>query len=157
MADQAASTLEERGVISGLHTADTLTIGGERIAVTPVALLQGGRCLNGDRSVAAIVLGCIGGEIVASGLPVPRIDTLVLTGETPLASTGDPLPYGQIVALCATLLPHCRSVLTLDDRQIAPDLARALQAVGARPRRLSAEALDSALVRLAGDLAVTDA
>ena len=149
LAGECAAMLTEREIIVGLHHRGGLSIGATPRADVPVGLLEGGRCLTGDRSVAAIVLGAVGGEVVVTGLPVPRIDTLVLTGEAPLDGDGTPLGYGQIVALLATLLPHCRSTLILDDGDADEELLRALRAVGAEPRSVPRKGIIDAVETLA--------
>jgi cyanophycin synthetase len=121
-ADQVTTALVKalsaRGVCVGSHDRTGVYVGGETVLPGDMQVLRSGRMLTLDRRVEVIVLGSLDVSVLRQGLPVQRIDTLVLTGDAPAVpeqaqGQGDRL----LVDTLRLIAPHCRTAVALGAAQ----------------------------------------
>ncbi|MFA7597113.1 MAG: acetate--CoA ligase family protein [Novosphingobium sp.] len=138
-----------RGGTVGRHGPDGVWLGENRMLKGRVAILEAGRFLASQRSLDAMVLGIWDGAALRTGLPLPRIDILALSGEV------IPLPKkmagkshaGFIARIFELIAPNCeRIVLTTARENCAPELLDALEMAGCRYDVMDEAALAKALL-----------
>ncbi|WP_343347306.1 acetate--CoA ligase family protein [Sphingomicrobium sp. XHP0239] len=111
----------------GLHCADGVRVGTEWVERGALPTLVAGQCLTFDQRVASLVLGALDLTVTMTGLPVPQVDLLVLTGERPTGEGGAALSDGQLLLLLATIRPHCGDIRLLDAGDCDPGVRRVLE------------------------------
>jgi cyanophycin synthetase len=110
-----AAALTSNGICVGSHERAGVRIGGETILTGRSSTLRAGRILTMDRRVEGILLGALDGTIIANGLPVHKIDLLLLTGDMPNLGGASGVPAEQVLSdLLRVVLPHCRAVTLLE-------------------------------------------
>ncbi len=138
-----------RGGTVGRHGPDGVWLGENRMLKGRVPILEAGRFLASQRSLDAMVLGIWDGSALRTGLPLPRIDILALSGEA------IPLPQrmagkshaGFIAQIFELIAPNCeRIVLTAVRENCAPELLEALERAGCRYDVADEAALASAFL-----------
>lgn len=121
--------LAAQGLTVGTHDRKGVHVGGETIVSGDVPILRAGRMLTMDRRVEALVFGVIDVGVARQGLPIQKIDALLITGDAPAepraGGTAEPF-RAEALHLIA---PHCRSVAALAeldefDPQVRAALAR---------------------------------
>ena len=131
----------------GLHDDRGIRIGAERRGDDTLTAFAAGTALAGDRRVAGLILGNIRRDTALNGLPVPRIDLAVLTGERPVDADGNPVAEGELAQFLSAILPSARRVLLLDgngDAALIADLGRRRGGILPEPR----DRIDRAVARL---------
>lgn len=117
-ADQVTAALvrglRARGLCVGSHDRTGVYVGEETVLPGNLSALRGGRMLTMDRRVDVIVLGTLDASVLRQGLPVQRIDALLLTGDVPPAPEQVQVSGERLLADTFRLItPHCRSVVAL--------------------------------------------
>jgi cyanophycin synthetase len=103
--------LTARGLCVGVHDRAGVHVGGETILPGDLPVLRAGRMLTMDRRVDAIVLGRLDISVLRQGLPVHRIDALLLTGDAP--AVPEQAQERLITDALRMIAPHCRTAIAL--------------------------------------------
>ncbi|MCB2050512.1 MAG: acetate--CoA ligase family protein, partial [Novosphingobium sp.] len=125
LSEMIAGQLSARGAQVGLNLPDTIKVGSDRIREGSVPILQAGNILSWRRTIDAMVLGVWDTSVLQTGLPVPALDLLVLSGEN--IPTVDDL----ISHMLPMLAPSARKVVvvaTPDDCD--PEILKVLKTEG---------------------------
>lgn len=117
----------------GQHCRDGIKVGAETIRTGPMPIFHAGNVLSWRRTVDAMVLGIWDTGILQTGLPVPYIDLLVLSGETvpkSLVSSDSATP--KLIALALSMIaPATRKIVVAAPRDACDkDLLEALEISG---------------------------
>jgi cyanophycin synthetase len=133
MARKIAADFSGRGLVVGLQNDDGVFLSAEMLLAGPASLMRGVRLLSSRRELDMLVFAIGDGEIAATGLPLPRIDTLVLSGE-PLAPTDQQSgtsPEIFMTRLLEMIAPSCARILLAGSfGESEPDLRAALDRLG---------------------------
>jgi cyanophycin synthetase len=110
-----ARALGAQGLTVGSHDRTGVYVGNETVVEGDLPVLRAGRMLTLDRRIDAIVLGSLDASVLRQGLPVLKIDVLLITGELPptpdfAKERGEAALLPEALRLLA---PHCRSVVAL--------------------------------------------
>jgi cyanophycin synthetase len=129
LARQTAAELAKADIAVGLHLREGVAVAGSWIERGKVDCLSAGRILSAHQRVEALLLGAIDEQVLRFGLPVPRIDLLVVSGEQPLtARGGEGLNDDLTVELLRLLLPSCAKVVAVAGEEEVDDaISRALR------------------------------
>ena len=103
LAKETAAILDRPEHPCGIHDRDGIRVGKETIERGVFTTKMAGRFLVDERRVASLVWCTIGGDVVASGFPVPRNSALLLTGERPRETNGEPMEMEVLTNLLALL------------------------------------------------------
>lgn len=121
------------GKTVGRHGRLGVWLGPNRIIPGQVPILQAGRFLAGQRALDAIILGIWDASVLRSGLPLPRIDILTLSGEAvPLPDNmKNQSQAGFMARIFQLIAANCEKiVLTTAPADCAPELIEALALAG---------------------------
>lgn len=136
LAASLAGALAAQGICVGWHDNAGVHIGRDTILPGRLSSLRAGRILTMDRRVEAIVLGSLDAAVLSQGLPVDRIDALLVTGGLPQVSEKSPLSAEHLLTeLMRLLTPHCRTVTAVEG---PTGVEPAVQAVLRQSRRIKA-------------------
>lgn len=119
-ARRAAAIVRQVGLRAGIHLPEGIAIADRWLERATMPCLSAGRILCADQSVEALLLAAIDNRVLGSGLPVPRIDLLVVSGD--LLRTTDPADEpGSTVALLRMILPACDRIVSISSPESETD------------------------------------
>ena len=136
-----------KGMLAGLHNRRGISIGADVIEEGFIPQISAGAMLAGNQSVDALIFGATNFGVAFHGLPVPRIDVLLITGEAIEQGVAAGLPpRAQAVQSLQALRGNCSSVLMLETEEgIDANLAFALDSIGLNPHRLPRDGIARAI------------
>lgn len=132
MASELAARIVKDGLRLGHSGPDGVFAGSDKLLGAQAPILQAGHLLASRRDLDAILLGVFDLSIVGTGLPVPKIDVLILSGESLVSDNrfAKTPENGWLSHLFEMLAPSCnRIVITAPLEECAPDLRAALDQI----------------------------
>ena len=139
ISQELADHLLGHRILAGLHNRRGIAIGKVMIEEGFIPQITAGQMLAANQSVDALIFGATNFGVAFHGLPVPRIDILLITGEAiePYASDHGLPPLAQAVHCLQALRGNCGSILMLDNGNgIDENLSAALHVMGIKPELL---------------------
>jgi cyanophycin synthetase len=126
LAKGLTADLQKQGIRVGLHCRDGIYVAGEQIEDGHVAQIAAGRMLSINPAADVMILGALDRSVLHQGMPVPKADLLVITGED-IGQAGSKDSLEQSVLMLEVL----RLVMQNTRHAILPNAARGKESIAA--------------------------
>ena len=145
---------KDQGLTVGRHGQDGTFLNGERLLAGGAPLMRGARLLSSRRELDALIFAIGDDSPLGTGLPLPHVDTLVLSGDIPELTGGNTRDEHETTLgrLFTMIAPACgRILLARPPVECAPGLCAALDAAGCRYELADEEKITAVLEKSVAD------